>query len=438
MKNINKNSREIWSAERGSREVWSAERGTQEVWSAERVKDLTMSRITTKSNTYDMEQKQRKRPVFKAVVSFALEAAVICLMVFGGTLMFPYDGYENENENVKVNVNANVNANANANANVNAKSNIFELKAYAMELQGDGSIEQREVDLLNESHGWSFNDDGENVYINTWLKCEGENIKSVDFYVDEGFFAKQYIIRDNGQVVKDGVTMMGSDSTIMQYGNDYMNVGSHFTLNADEMTDDLLVFWGRESRRIGSDLNLPSELTIRAVATFSDGKTQEEGLVLDLTTEEKQGFGTIKLTDEEIAQDLAESLRFDAFLHNIPLDQCEVVPGSERILTYGDTFEYDIGSTSNTSETLQGTAMFPITEESMDPSNDQAIKQAGFKGLFDENGVARFGSSANLFNLWDEYDGSDGYIAVIETNGDGTFIGKTYKVPGWLILECME
>ena len=386
----------------------SIKSGSKETWSAERVKELTMSRITTKSGTYEMAQKQRKRPIFKMAVSFASIAAVICLMVLGGTLLFPQTG------------------------------NAFELKAYALEQQADGSIERREVDLVNESYGWSFNDDGENVYINIWLKCDGENIESVDFYVDEGFFAKQYIIRENGQIVTDGVPMAGSGSTILRYGNDYVNAGSHFTLNTDEMTDDLLVFWGRESRRVGNDLNLPSELTIRAVATFSDGKTQEEVLALDFNP--GQGFGVITeaLTDEEIALHRSESLRYDAFLHSIPLEQCEVVPGSERILAYGDTFEYEIISSPGISGATPGTAMFPISEESMDPDNARNLERDGYKGLFDENGVARFGASVNLFNLWDGYDGSDGFIAVIETNGDGTFIGKTYRVPGWLILEYME
>ena len=377
--------------------------GSQELWSSKRVKELTMSRVATKSATHEMPQKQWERPVFKTAVSLASVAAVICLIVLGGTLLFPQDG------------------------------NVFELKAYALAQQADGSIEQREVDLVNETYDWSFNDDGENVYINIWLKCEGENIESVDFYVDEGFFAKQYIIRENGQIVRDGVPMAGSGSTIMRYGNDYVNVGSHFTLHADEMTEDLLVFWGTESRRVGNDLNLPSQLTIRAVATFNDGKTQEEALAFDLSMEGMQGFGVTILTDEEIAQNRADSLRYDMLLHNIPLDQCEVVPSSEQILTYGDTFEYEIVGSG-----VAGLAMFPITEGSMDPANDQYLERDGYKGLFDENGVARFGSSQNLFNLWDEYDGSDGYIAVLETNGDGTFTGKTYRVPGWLILEYMQ
>jgi len=35
----------------------------------------------------------------------------------------------------------------------------------------------------------------------------------------------------------------------------------------------------------------------------------------------------------------------------------------------------------------------------MDPPNDWAQERDGNKGLFDENDVARFGSSVNLFNL---------------------------------------
>jgi hypothetical protein len=47
---------------------------------------------------------------------------------------------------------------------------------------------------------------------------------------------------------------------------------------------------------------------------------------------------------------------------------------------------------------------------------------------FDEYGIFRIGS--NLPS-----DGRDGYVAVLEKNGDGTFTGMVYKVPGELILE---
>ena len=392
--------------------------GVQEIWSAERVKELTMSKITNNSDTHEIIYKRRKRSFFKTAASFAAAAAVLCLMVLGGTLLMPQD------------------------------RNAFELTAYALEQQDDGSIEQRQVDLVNETNSWSYRDDGENVYINVWLKCDGENIERVDFYVDEGFFATQYIRREKGNIVTEcvpmsGVTVMelgdnytdGSlDITITQYGNDFVIVGNHFTLNADDMTEDLLVFWGRESRRVGNDLNLPSELTISAVATFSDGKTQEEVLLLDLSLSKNQSFGVISHTDEEIEQSMVETLKYLEFLYSIPLEQCEIVPGSEQFLTYGDTFEYEIIDNSG----FSATGMHVITEDSMDSASDVPPMQEGFYGMFDMNGVARFGASVNLHNLWDEYDGSDGYISVIEPNGDGTFTGKTYKIPGWLILELMN
>ena len=391
--------------------------GPQENWSAERVKGLTMSRIASRGDA----RGAGKRPLFKAAVSLGTAAAAaICLMALGGALLFPQG----------------------------SDANVFEIKAYAVEQQEDGSIESREVGLLDDTHVWSFDDDGENSYINLWLKCGGENIESVDFSVDEGFFAAQYIEREDGQIVTYGVPMTGIGSTIVRYGDEYVNLGNQFAIDVVEVTEDMLVFWGHESKREGNDLNLPSELTIRAVATFNDGKTQEETLVIDLSQGEMQGpgLGTFKLTDEEVAQGRAEALRLGEILHRIPLGQCEVVPGSKQELAYGDTFEYEIHSASG----IAGTAMYPISEESMDPANNWSSERDGLKGLFDEDGVARFGSSDNLFNLWDEYDGGDGYdggdeydggdayIAAIEPNGDGTFTGKTYKVPGWLLLECID
>ena len=166
--------------------------------------------------------------------------------------------------------------------------------------------------IASKTNGWSFNDDSESVYVNVWLKCEGENIKNVEFFTAEGFFAKQYIKRENGDIIRDDVPMgaVGTPSggyTIVHYGNNYERVGNSLILNADEMTDDLLLFWGRESRRVGHDLNLPSELTFRAVATFNDGKTQEETVVIDLSPP-FMGSGIIKLTKTRLTITASEDL----------------------------------------------------------------------------------------------------------------------------------
>jgi len=354
-----------------------------------------------------MQKQQKKHPAFKTAASLATAAAVICLMVFGSMFLSPQG------------------------------DNIFAIKAYAMEQQADGSIELRELDLINENPYWSSHNDGSVFYVNANLKCEGENIKSVDFFTDCGFFAKQYLKIENGKIItEDGVTASyckapgDVDYTLVRYGNDFEVIGSSFTLGNDAMNDDFLLFIGVE---VSDWRDNPSQITVRAVATFNNGKTQEQMIVLDLTTG-LGGSGTVVMPPNELERIRTEAIRFEELIHSMPLEQCEVVSGSEIILTYGDTFVYAVKGDSR----FSATAMWPITEESMNPANDWSLKRDGFPGLFDENGVMRFGSGIPYYDIWDEYDGSDGYISVIENNGDGTFTGKTYIIPGRLILEHIK
>jgi len=371
--------------------------------------DTIQPSVEVKNRVFDkaVQKQQKKRPVFKTAVSLATAAAVICLMVFGSTFISPQG------------------------------DNIFTIKTYAMEQLADGSIELREVDLVNRNPIWSSHNGGSVFYVNANLKCEGENIKSVEFFADNGFFAKQYLNIENGKIItEDGVTasyFKGPNDayyTLVRYGNDFDVIGNSFTLDKDVMNDGFLLFVGVE---VSDWRDSPSEITVRAVATFNDGKTQEQTIILDLTTG-SGGFGTVVMPPDEIERLQTESIMFEELVHRIPLEQCEVVPGSAILLTYGDTFEYAIRSSSK----FSGTAMWPITEDSMNPANDWSLKRDGFPGLFDENGVMRFGSGLPYYDSWEEYDGSDGYLSVIENNGDGTFTGKTYQVPGWLILENMK
>ena len=355
-----------------------------------------------------MSKKHKKRPVFKAAASFAAVAAVIWLTVFGNMLLPP------QNEN------------------------IFSLKAYAMEQLADGSVELREVNLHSGAYHWSFYNDGSVCYVNTNLKCEGENIKFVEFHADNGFFAKQYLKIEDGKIIQEeGVSASYAkgptdfDYTLLRYGTDFERVGNNLTLDSDAMASDFLLFVGMEVSGWKED---PQKITIRAVATFDDGKTQEETITLDAANA-LSATGTGVMTPDEMERTRAGSIRHAELVHRIPLEQCEVVTGSEKTLTYGDTFEYPVSGPGNPH--LTGTACWPVTEESMDPANDWSLKRDGYPGVYDENGIMRFG---NLYDSssWDEYDGSDGQIAVIVDNGDGTFTGMVYKVPGQLILEHME
>jgi hypothetical protein len=105
----------------------------------------------------------------------------------------------------------------------------------------------------------------------------------VDFFTDDGFFAKQYIKTENGKIVTGNVPALyvGDSHTLAVYGTDFEIVGNKLTLNKDDMTEDLLLFLGTAN----IDRQIPSAMTVRAVATFDDGKTQEEALVIDFTGE---------------------------------------------------------------------------------------------------------------------------------------------------------
>jgi len=348
-----------------------------------------------------MQNEEKKSSVFKVAVSFTAIAAVICLMVYGGVFS-PKQG-----------------------------ENLFFLKAYAMEQQTDGSIELREVDLLGDAHYWSTYNDGSLFYVSANLKCEGENIKSVDFFADEGFFAKQHLTIENGKIViAEGVSAGyrkapgDTEYTLVMYGDDFEIIGNSFTLDNAAITDDFLLFLGME---VSDWREQPSQMTIRAVATFNDGQTQEVVLRLDLLLE--NGIGVAKIPQEEIERRRADFEVYEVVVQSlaqsIPLGLCEVVSDSVQTLTYGDTFEYNFDDHS-IENVIAGTVFFPITEESIDSAMNQ--------GLFDENGIFVIGSrlSESLF------DGSDGYIAVIENNGDGTFTGMVYIVPRQLISEVMN
>jgi len=243
--------------------------------------------------------RQNRRPVFKLAASFA--AAVVCLAVFGNVFNTP-----------KIN-------------------NAFSVKAYAMDVQEDGTAIMREVDLYDQTQPWSAHYDSGDIYLNVNLKCEGENIASVDFYTDDGFFAKQYIeFNENGNVVfgeagGSGWIDENGVNHVMRVGTDYEKVGSVLTLSKNDFTDDVLLFWGTEFAA-GVPLEdffsqtqldgLFSQLSkidvkIRAVATFNDGSTQEEVFALgfDCTTggmDTVSGLG-LHLTPEEIEAELLKN-----------------------------------------------------------------------------------------------------------------------------------
>lgn len=340
-----------------------------------------------KNRVFDkaMQKQHKKRPVFKTAVSFATAAAVIGLILLGRIFLTPQG------------------------------DNIFVVKAYAMEVQEDGSVELREMDIMDtRPEYWGGYIDGETttMYVGLGLRCEGENIESVEFSTDDGFFAEQYIgnlseISTSG----DPALYVGPDNQMVMFSEDFDNVGSTITLDK-EKANDYLLFWGTnyvDNPEFPYYPPFPKEIYVHAKATFSNGKTAEKDFTIDLSG---TGSSVYTPSEEQKAKNQKDYEAYTELLQSISLDKCEVVPDSVQTLTYGDTYEYHLGDSRSTSRR-------PITEESMEAAP------------FDENGVFRIGSSLPS-------DGGDGYIAMLERNGDGTFTGTVYKVPGELILEHMK
>jgi len=218
------------------------------------------------------DARKNKRPAIKSAVALATLAAMFFLAVFGNTWINPHN------------------------------ENIFVIKAYAMEQQADGSIELFEVNLPNERVGWvgALTDDNE-FYLSVGLQCKGENIKSVEFTTDEGFFATLSLKTESGNPVV-AITVDAGDGQLgnifVMYGTDFEKVGdklilvldnfekagSRLILDKGTMTDDLLIFWGNKNEEGRASVRTrPENVDIRAIVTFNDGQTQEQVVTLDFS-----------------------------------------------------------------------------------------------------------------------------------------------------------
>ena len=231
------------------------------------------------------ETHRAKRPILRhSAFAFATAAVLVTCVMFGNMLLKPTID----------------------------KDNAFTLKAYAMERQTGGFVELRELDLLGETYYyWGAYNEGSVFYANANFRCEGENIKSVDLYVNEGFFAKQYykilsgvidwVESDSGgyrvavavddeeytflvddeyaaAAYGDDVELLGS-SIAFSYFDRTELLGSSITLDQDSMRDDFYLVLGTE---VADSRERPTQVTVRAVAAFNDGTQQEEVFTLSI------------------------------------------------------------------------------------------------------------------------------------------------------------
>jgi len=229
-----------------------------------------IKRRTAENDTFsNAPPKANKRFIMRPIIALATTAAVLFFFIFGQNLFTP---------------------------DVN---NSFSLIAFAVEMQTvasadvgggtmptgtaprtDGTVELREVDidLMNRQGSWGGFFDGENLFLNIALGVVGENIQSIEFRTDVGFFAKQYITRENGVIVfpTNNPSIITDSRNVALFGTDFEILGDRFTIRAEEMTEDLLFFIGEE----WDNTTRPRDIVINATATFNDGSTQSENITL--------------------------------------------------------------------------------------------------------------------------------------------------------------
>lgn len=193
-----------------------------------------------------------KRPGLRFAIPITATAAVLAVMLFGNTFLHTQTG------------------------------NAFSINAYAMEIQDDGTVSKFALnDQIEDETGittWSAMD-GEYSYRGIAIECEGKNIQSVEFSADDdAMFAKMYVEIENGKIVYDKEFYDGDKLIGGRIEADPERIGSSFTLEMDEMTDNLILFAGKPTS--DGEYIYPLDLTIRAVATFNDATTQEETFIV--------------------------------------------------------------------------------------------------------------------------------------------------------------
>ena len=178
----------------------------------------------------------------------------------------------------------------------NKSSNVFSVKAYALEQQANGSISLRDYYELNSNDEGSTksgqglvisNSDGSFYFgRGVYFEFNGENIKNVEFIADEddAMFVLAHVLKENGKLVMqdtkenydDNGYYMGSGSSFTVKSLEYL--GKSFTLDSmNSLPEDSILFVGKSY--LGNDYTL--NLTIRAIATFNDGTTQEEKILIN-------------------------------------------------------------------------------------------------------------------------------------------------------------
>jgi len=321
----------------------------------------------------------RKHPIYKRAIALVMAAAVVLFAVFGANRF-------NQTSDI-------------------FSDNLFVMRAYAMELQPDGTYAWREIDIT-QLDGWGEYYDGEVLYIGLglWFEFEGENIRTVELLLNNGFFATQDI-GNRGAVPNTpsfhaGIPPYFTTSRLVMYGFDFDKIGDTITFD-NTMPDDILLFWGSHNMSYNDWLQSSMVIEIDVKVTFKDGETHNQQLVLDFYNRQGGGIGWFEAMDVPDWRywRFAPTNEQAQYLMNAPLESFQLI--SESVMTIEREYVFSIDDYTE-----------PIVF--IRPRYFQEFLQ-----LFDENGI------------WRHIEGvrnNEGFILVIQHSDNEVLTGMVYVV----------
>jgi len=247
-----------------------------------------------------------KRPARRKIATFVATAAILAFAVLG-------INFFNQTGDILPN-------------------NPFVIRASAMERLPDGTYVRREADFT-QLYGWGGHYDGEFLYIGLglWFEFEGEGIREVEFSLQDGFFATQYIGNrgERENVPRAHITVPGyTTSRLVMYGYDFDKIGDSITFG-NAMDEDILLFWASDDLTLDDWYRSDQVIKIDVTVTFEDGVMHTQKLVLEL-------FGTmgwISIAEGVIPHDpdfkwFTEETQ--AFILSAPIEYFTYLPGAVR------------------------------------------------------------------------------------------------------------
>ncbi|MCL2220940.1 MAG: hypothetical protein FWC20_01515 [Oscillospiraceae bacterium] len=204
------------------------------------------------------------------------------------------------------------------------------LHSDTMALHTDGRQIEFNFSATREFGMWAGFYDGEHMYLSIALDVTGENIKSAEFSVTSGFFARQRVDSENVLIIT--LDEYGNESAPLIFGTEFESLGNRLTLEdmqAENYSFSLAVPFNHRLSFGGNSDHCLENLQVHVDVLFNNGHLQSDTIALDF------GDGGAVIS---FSQDMGTLGEFSFYRMN--LDEATLIPESVHVLPLRENF-YD-------------------------------------------------------------------------------------------------